>query len=106
MSGALKFAEDLWQSVLTPGITPSLITATHASFAALLVILVFMLVSTKSLHFVALLAIASGLWAAVTWFIREIQLLELEKKQKEEQEKEKEEPATATASGAEPAAKS
>lgn len=73
MSAVIDFAQDLWMSVLTPGTTPALITATHASFASLLVILLFLLYATRNIHFVFLTIIASGLWAAITWFIYEIE---------------------------------
>ncbi|VVT46183.1 uncharacterized protein SAPINGB_P001087 [Magnusiomyces paraingens] len=91
MSSVVNYVQNLWQSVLTPGLSPTLIGSTHVSFGLLLIVLVFMLVYTGSLHFLALLLIASGLWAAITWFIGEVQLLELEKRKKEEEEeKEKE----------------
>lgn len=69
----MDFASKLWDSVFTPGTTPTLVKATHASFIALEATLVFMLVATKSLHFVALLILATGLWLAITWFIQESQ---------------------------------
>lgn len=74
------FIVDLWQSILTPGPTPALVKAANASFAALLVVLVFLLVSTRNLHFAALSVLASGLWAAINWFVRE---LEVEKKRQQ-----------------------
>lgn len=83
MSAVIDFANDLWKSILTPGVTPVLVQATHFSFASLIIVLIFMLVSTKSLHFVALLLIASGLWASITWFVSEIRKMEEEKRQQE-----------------------
>ncbi|PRT54546.1 V-type ATPase assembly factor PKR1 [Wickerhamiella sorbophila] len=67
----MDFVSNLWASIFTPGTTPTLVKATHGSFIALEITLVFMLVATKSLHFVALLVLATGLWIAITWFISE-----------------------------------
>lgn len=87
MSAVLDFTQDLWTSILTPGTTPALVKATHFSFACLLLTLLFLLIATRNIHFVFLTIIASGLWAAITWFIREIEI----EKAKQQQEKKKEE---------------
>jgi hypothetical protein len=79
-----SFVVELWNSILTPGTTPALVTATHGSFVALLVTLLFLLFATRNYHFAILTVLATSLWAGVTWFIREI---EIEKKRQEEQQK-------------------
>ncbi|KAF5092212.1 hypothetical protein D0Z03_002975 [Geotrichum reessii] len=86
MAAVIDFAQDLWTSILTPGTTPALVKATHFSFAALLATLAFLLVATRNIHFVFLTLIASGLWAAITWFIKEVEL----EKQRQQQLKEAE----------------
>ena len=83
MASPLKFVTDLWQSIMTPGVTPVLVQSTHASFVALLFVLVGMLIYTHSIHFLILTIIASGLWGAITWFVAEIRKIELEKKELE-----------------------
>lgn len=67
----MDFVSNLWESIFTPGTTPTLVKATHGSFVALEITLIGMLIATKSLHFVALLVLATGLWIAITWFINE-----------------------------------
>ncbi|SCU96959.1 LAME_0F18030g1_1 [Lachancea meyersii CBS 8951] len=68
-----NFAEELWNSIFTPGTSPQLVIATHISFVLLACCLVWLIYSTRSVHFVALLVIAVLLWATVTWFIAELQ---------------------------------
>jgi flagellar biosynthesis component FlhA len=93
MAAVIDFAQDLWTSILTPGTTPALIKATHFSFAALLATLAFLLVATRNIHFVFLTIIASGLWAAITWFIKEVEL-EKQRQQQQQQSKEEQEEKT------------
>lgn len=76
----MAFIVDLWQSILTPGPTPALVKAANFSFAALLAVLIFLLISTHNLHFVALSVLTIGLWVAINWFVKE---LELEKRRQE-----------------------
>jgi hypothetical protein len=71
----MEFIIDLWNSILTPGTSPALIKATHASFAALLLTLIGLLISTRNFHFIILTILASGLWIAITWFISELEAL-------------------------------
>lgn len=66
------FVADLWESVFTPGPTPVLLRAANASFAALQLIFLALLVLTHSLHFVALSFICVGLWWAINWFAAEV----------------------------------
>ncbi|KAL7267529.1 SMK killer toxin resistance protein [Rhizina undulata] len=68
-----QFISDIWASVFQPGTNSSLVLATHVSFALLQATLFLLLVATYSWHFVFLGAICAGLWAAITWFIREVE---------------------------------
>ncbi|KAK9240624.1 ER protein Pkr1-domain-containing protein [Lipomyces kononenkoae] len=70
-----QFFTDLWDSIFTPGTTPTLIRATHYSFAALLVTLVALSIATYNKHFFFLTAIAGCLWGTLTWFIGELEKL-------------------------------
>jgi hypothetical protein len=67
-----SFFEQLWESVFTPGPTPTLLVATNASFAALQLLLLALLVATYSVHFVILSTLCAGLWWAINWFAGEI----------------------------------
>lgn len=68
------FVEELWNSIFTPGTTPTLLVATNASFAALQFLLLILFLSTYSIHFFILSVISAGLWYAINWFARELQL--------------------------------
>ncbi|KAF2501734.1 Pkr1-domain-containing protein [Lophium mytilinum] len=67
-----SFFENLWASVFTPGPTPTLLLATNASFAALQVLLLALLLATYSIHFVILSGLTAGLWWAINWFAGEL----------------------------------
>jgi hypothetical protein len=67
-----NFIEELWESVFTPGTSPALIQATHGSFVALTLSLIWMVYHSRSIHFFNLLIIALCLWASVTWFLSEL----------------------------------
>ena len=67
------FLTDLANSIFTPGPTPSIIIATNASFAALQVVLLALLVLTYSIHFAILSALCAGLWWAINWFVTELE---------------------------------
>jgi ER protein Pkr1 len=67
------FFEDLWNSIFTPGPTPTLLVATNASFAALQFILLVLLVATYSIHFVVLSLLCAGLWWSINWFVAELE---------------------------------
>lgn len=85
MSTLSKFFEDLWESIFTPGPTPSLLIATNVTFASLQVVLFALLLATYSIHFVILSCLSAGLWWAINWFARELQAshdLELREKAK------------------------
>ncbi|KHC54425.1 hypothetical protein MGE_05664 [Candida albicans P75010] len=74
----MSFFVELWESVFTPGTTPALITATHASFILLIISLLVLIFLTKSIHFINLLVIAVLLYASVFWFINELQQVKLQ----------------------------
>ena len=64
---------DLFNSIFTPGPTPSLLVATNVSFGALQLLLLALLVATHSVHFVALSVLCAGLWLSINWFVHELQ---------------------------------
>ncbi|KAK3898628.1 small nuclear ribonucleoprotein [Staphylotrichum tortipilum] len=66
------FLTSLWESIFTPGPTPTLLVATNATFAALQAVLAALLYATRSVHFVVLSVLCGGLWAAINWFAREL----------------------------------
>ena len=68
-----QFLTDLLSSIFTPGPTPSLLTATNASFAALQTVLLALLIATYSVHFVVLSFLSAFLWYAINWFVQELQ---------------------------------
>lgn len=70
-----KFLEDLWLSVFEPGTNKSLVLATHVSFALLQATFLFLLIGTRSGHFVFLSLLCAGLWIAITWFIGEVEAI-------------------------------
>ncbi len=76
-----SFVGKLWDSVFTPGPTPTLMVATNAAFAALQLILIALLLSTRSIHFVILSFLTAGLWWAINWFVGELR--EAQKKEDE-----------------------
>ena len=69
----MSFLTSLWTSVFEPGTNQALIIATHASFACLQSTLAALLIATRSWHFVFLSLLCGGLWAAITWFVREVE---------------------------------
>ncbi|KAK9421019.1 putative V-type ATPase assembly factor pkr1 [Seiridium unicorne] len=82
-----SFFEEIWNSIFTPGTTPTLLLATNVTFAALQVVLFTLLLATSSIHFVILSFICGGLWAAINWFATELkkeQAKEAERKAQEE----------------------
>ncbi|KAI1645634.1 Pkr1-domain-containing protein [Daldinia loculata] len=68
------FATDLWESIFTPGTTPTLLVATNATFACLQLVLLLLLVGTYSIHFVILSFLCGGLWWAINWFAAELRV--------------------------------
>ncbi|TPX15643.1 uncharacterized protein E0L32_004341 [Thyridium curvatum] len=78
-----QFVTDLWESIFTPGATPTLLIATNVSFAALQLVLFALLLATWSVHFVILSFLCGGLWWAINWFANEVRIFQ----EREEQEK-------------------
>ena len=76
-----EFFENLFNSIFTPGPTPTLVVATNAAFAGLQVLLLALLAATRSIHFVILSVLCGGLWWAINWFVREINTLKAEEAQ-------------------------
>jgi len=70
------FFENLWNSVFTPGTTPTLLLATNATFASLQLVLGALLIGTRSVHFAVLSALCAGLWWAINWFAVELKKAE------------------------------
>jgi hypothetical protein len=77
-----SFVSDLWESIFTPGPTPTLLIATNVTFAALQLVLALLLVATQSIHFVVLSAISGGLWWAINWFARELKVHQQQEEEK------------------------
>ena len=82
-----SFFEELWNSIFTPGPTPTLLVATNAAFAALQLLLLALLVATYSLHFLVLSILCGGLWYSINWFATEITREQQAQKAKEKKEK-------------------
>ncbi|KAF2459261.1 ER protein Pkr1-domain-containing protein [Lineolata rhizophorae] len=66
------FIANLWNSIFTPGPTPTLLLATNAAFAALQVLLLALLAATRSIHFLILSGLSASLWWAINWFAGEL----------------------------------
>jgi len=81
------FLEELWNSVFTPGPTPTLLVATNAAFAALQLLLLVLLIATYSLHFLVLSVLCGGLWYSINWFATEISREQQAQKAKDKKEK-------------------
>ena len=67
-----NFVKDLWESIFTPGPTPSLLVATNVSFACLQAVLLVLLAVTYSVHFIVLSFLCGCLWWAINWFVAEL----------------------------------
>ncbi|MDI1489754.1 MAG: SMK killer toxin resistance protein [Ramalina farinacea] len=84
------FLTNLWESVFTPGPTPTLVYATNASFFALQTVLLLLLAATYSIHFLILSFLCGGLWWAINWFVRELEIAKRLEKEKGTKDREKE----------------
>ncbi|CAK7244121.1 MAG: SMK killer toxin resistance protein [Sporothrix thermara] len=82
-----NFFEELWESIFTPGPTPTLLIATNVTFAVLQVVLFVLLVATYSIHFVVLSVLSAGLWWAINWFARELKVAQQLQAEAEEEQK-------------------
>ncbi|ODV79909.1 Pkr1-domain-containing protein [Suhomyces tanzawaensis NRRL Y-17324] len=98
----MAFIVELWESVFTPGTTPALITATHASFILLIISLIVLIFLSKSIHFVNLLVIAILLYGSVIWFINELKNTQLKSNEELEKDSKEEEKGAKTESQDEP----
>ena len=78
---------NLWNSVFTPGTTPTLLVASNASFAALQVLLLALLAATQSIHFVILSILCGGLWYSINWFAVEVQIAKAQEAEAESNKK-------------------
>ncbi|KAL8969593.1 MAG: hypothetical protein Q9183_001932 [Haloplaca sp. 2 TL-2023] len=78
------FLTDLWNSVFTPGPSPSLLVATNVSFAALQLVLLVLLALTYSIHFIVLSILCAGLWWSINWFAAELEIARKEEREKED----------------------
>jgi ER protein Pkr1 len=70
------FFENLWNSIFTPGPTPTLLIATNAAFCALQGVLGLLFIFTYSIHFAVLSVISAGLWWSINWFAEELRKAE------------------------------
>lgn len=68
-----SFFVDLWNSIFTPGPTPSIMLATNISFASLQIVLFGLLLATYSVHFIVLSFLCTALWWSINWFVRELE---------------------------------
>ena len=71
------FMTNLWESIFTPGPTPTLLIAANASFGALQIVLLMLFFMTYSAHFVALSVICAGVWWGINWFAVELRKAQL-----------------------------
>ncbi|KAH3688544.1 hypothetical protein WICPIJ_000465 [Wickerhamomyces pijperi] len=85
------------------GTTPTLILATHISFALLSVsLIVFVILTNFNFHLCNLLVLSLALWAAITWFISELAKDQQQQQEKETKEKSEEEEEPTKAKEQEP----
>ncbi|KAG5978325.1 hypothetical protein E4U55_006238 [Claviceps digitariae] len=81
-----SFFIDLWESIFTPGPTPTILYATNLSFGALQLVLLALLLATASIHFVVLSVLCGGLWWGINWFAREVALAQGQEREREREE--------------------
>ncbi|KAF3992982.1 hypothetical protein FT663_00329 [Candidozyma haemuli var. vulneris] len=73
----MAFIVELWQSVFTPGTTPALMKALHATFILLFISLFWLIYVTGSIHYINLSVIALLLYGSVLWFVKELEQAKL-----------------------------
>ena len=66
------FMTNLWESIFTPGTTPTLLLATNVTFACLQTTLLALTLATYNIHGVVLSVLCAGLWGSVNWFAAEL----------------------------------
>lgn len=84
-----SFVTSLFESIFTPGPTPTLLIATNVSFACLQTTLLLLLIATYSVHFAVLSFLCAGLWWSINWFVAELraaQAAEDEQRRKQEEQ--------------------
>lgn len=96
-----SFLEELWNSIFTPGPTPTLLVATNAAFAALQFLLLILLIATYSLHFLVLSILCGGLWYSINWFATEIAKEQEAQKAREKKDSKEKSPEPENASDTE-----
>ncbi|KIV91748.1 hypothetical protein PV10_06255 [Exophiala mesophila] len=99
-----SFLEELWNSIFTPGPTPTLLVATNAAFAALQLLLLILLIATYSLHFLVLSVLCGGLWYSINWFAAEIAKEQKSQQEAEQKQDKPREPENASDTETEPVA--
>ncbi|PNY25822.1 V-type ATPase assembly factor PKR1 [Tolypocladium capitatum] len=92
-----SFVTDLWESIFTPGPTPTVIRATNGSFAALQLCLLLLLLATHSVHFAILSVLCAGLWWAINWFAAELAVAQTRQRQRDDLDENNKEAAEAAA---------
>lgn len=70
--GPVTIAEEIFDSIITPGLSGRVLSMMHVSFFALILTLVVLLILTHSMHVVFLLVVNGALWGAVSMFINDI----------------------------------
>jgi len=86
--GAMSaFFTDLFESIFTPGPTSSLVLATNVAFAGLQFVLLVLLLTTYSIHFVILSTISAGLWWGINWFVNELNIAKAQEEAEEKKQK-------------------
>ena len=83
------FLSNLWSSIFTPGPTPTLLVATNVTFALLQVVLLGLLITTYSIHFLILSVLCGGLWYSINWFAMELAAAQAKEEQAERLRKQK-----------------
>lgn len=87
-----SFLANLWESVFTPGPTPTLLIATNATFGLLQLLLFTLLIATYSIHFAILSILCGCLWWSINWFARELSAAQAKEAEAEKLRKRKRDP--------------
>ncbi|ORY76102.1 ER protein Pkr1-domain-containing protein, partial [Protomyces lactucae-debilis] len=69
-----QFVVELWESIFTPGVTPTLLKATYGAFIMLITTLSVLLFFTRNIHVLALLVLSFGLVLSLAWFLQELEI--------------------------------
>lgn len=71
------FMTNLWESIFTPGTTPTLLLATNVTFGCLQLTLLALTLATYNIHGLVLSILCACLWASVNWFAAELQAVRM-----------------------------